>query len=90
MLRTREFSQTFLFFTLLANKSTMENIERVWAVFKVEHNTVILRKNARTGIGPILPLGHLLIMLRDYRPIIIILAHPGNRGGSSYLLASAA
>ena len=28
-------------------------------------------------------------MRRDYRPIIITLAHPGNHGGSSYLLESA-
>ena len=31
-----------------------------------------------------------LLMRRDYRPIIITLAHPENYGGSSYLLTSTA
>ena len=49
-------------------------------------STVIFPENTKT---PILNLRRLL-MRRDHIPIIITLAHPENRGDSSYLLASAA
>ena len=85
----REFSETFLFVALLAKQEYEGKRLSVWALHKLGHNTVILQKNARTGIGSIHP-GSRLLMRRSSRPIIITLAHPENRRVSSYLLASAA
>ena len=76
--------ETFLFIRLLAGKPEERHWTCVDCVQK-ERSTDHLRKNAKTGKGPILPLGHLL-MRRHLRPIIITLAHPENHGGSSYNL----
>ena len=72
MLMARKFSETFLFVTLLAitRARGKELLLTVWALHKLGHSTVILQKNARTGIGSILPLGCLLLR-RNFRPIIV-------------------
>ena len=59
----------------------------MWAVFRTQYCRHT--KTAKMGIVPFLPPGRLL-MRRDYKLIIMTLAHPENHGGSSYLLANAA